>query len=93
MRRRRLILAGLILVAGVAITQPHGPETAAGQTPSGRVVPLEACWNLVSWTGPETPIEEALAAISAQVLSAHTFDNDAKQFRHFSATALPSSTA
>ena len=33
MRRRRLILAGLILVAGVAITQPHGPETAAGQTP------------------------------------------------------------
>ncbi|PZC46826.1 MAG: hypothetical protein DK306_001285 [Chloroflexi bacterium] len=75
-----------VSLAAFAMFTPGATTTVSGQAPT-RTVDLDRSWNLVSWTGPETPVEEALIPILQRVGSDHTFNNDSKQFRNFSPTS------
>ncbi len=48
-----------------------------------RTVVLRPGFNLAAWTGPDTPIEEALGDAIAGVISAFTWDLETQGFRAF----------
>ena len=45
-----------------------------------REVELDAGFNLVGWTGPDTPIEEVLTLISGEVLALYVWDGGTQEF-------------
>ena len=75
------LIAAVVAVAVGVVAVPAGSSTVTGQEADSRTVALDPDWNLVGWTGPATPIREALASLGDALLSAHTFDNTDKEFR------------
>ena len=56
----------------------------AAPIPAARVVPLRPDWNLEAWTGPTSPIEDALAPLLSTLADAFTWDVGRQAFRSFS---------
>ena len=93
-RRRRAIgsVALLVLIAGIAGASVqlgflHSVPDVAAQETETRTVALDEGWNLLGWTGPETPFLDAVAAIVDQTEAAAAFDGRAQAFRNWNASA------
>ena len=93
-RRCRAIgsVALLVLIAGIAGASVqlgflHSVPDVAAQETETRTVALDEGWNLLGWTGPETPFLDAVAAIVDQTEAAAAFDGRAQAFRNWNASA------
>lgn len=58
--------------------------TGAAPAPAVRIVTLRPDWNLEAWTGPSTPIEDALGPLLNSLADAFTWDVGKQAFRSFS---------
>lgn len=77
------------VVAVVVVGAPTlglGRAAAEAQVAERRTAELEAGWNLVGWTGPATPFEEAIEGIATQVQAAASFDGASQSFALWNAT-------
>ena len=90
LRLRRGALLILLVGLALAAVQP-GPlnrsAQIAAQEAETRTLALDEGWNLVGWTGPDTPFLDAVAAIVDQTEAAATFDGRAQAFRNWNASA------
>lgn len=57
--------------------------------PTSRSLALARAWNNVTWTGAETPVAEAITAISASVEAVWAWDSPSQSWRSFTPGALP----
>ncbi len=57
------------------------PADAQTKVTETRTVALDEGWNLVGWTGPDTPLAEAIAGIADVTEAAAAFDALAQSFR------------
>ena len=70
-------------------TVPIAPAAAAPASARfvKRLVSLVEGWNLVGWTGPATPFDDAIAAIVDQAVAAANFDATRQSYRIWHASA------
>lgn len=57
--------------------------------PTSRSLALARAWNNVTWTGAETPVAEAITAISTSVEAVWAWDAASQSWRSFTPGALP----
>lgn len=82
--RIALVLAVLSFAAAIGaavhvrLVEPTGAQSPGDAT---RQAHLVAGWNLVAWTGPDTPITDAIAPIRTQIEAAFVWDTGAERFR------------
>ena len=76
--------AGLV---DVALRRPDGRIAALEQGyryAPGQLARLSPGWNLTSWSGPLTPVEDALGALASRVRRVYAWDGIAREWRLYS---------
>ena len=82
-----LLLGAALVLLSVPVGPLHRAAEIAAQEVETRTVALDEGWNLLGWTGPETPFLDAVAAIVDQTEAAAAFDGGAQAFRNWNASA------
>ena len=89
-RRKRILAIALVLAllagAGTLLALPRG---ATAQDAETRTLSLDEGWNLAGWTGPDTPLADAILDIVDVIVTAAAFDTAQEAFRTWNATAPP----
>ena len=87
----RFVVVLLLAAIGGAGLVPVGdaPADAQSEIAETRTVALDEGWNLAGWTGPDTPLAEAIADIIDLTEAAAAFDAAPQAFRTWNATAPP----
>ena len=85
MRRSTALLLLTALLAATAFSVERALTPTSAQEPETRLVDLAEGWNLVGWTGPTTPLDEAITGIVEQVEAVATFTAASQAFATWNA--------